>query len=58
MKQQLYRIVWINTKTGQQGEGESVLSIKDAEAWVDKLNGEFPKIRHWIEPAKEEEDNK
>ena len=49
-KEPTYRVVWMSTKTGQQGHGE-FLDLKTAEDWVNDMNSKYPEIRHWVEPV-------
>jgi hypothetical protein len=43
----LYRICWRDEK-GQTGNGERILSIELAEAWIAHLRTKYPEMKHWL----------
>lgn len=49
-----YRVVWLNTTTGESGHGEPI-EWEEAISWRDKGNRDYPYIKHMVEPVKETE---
>ena len=48
------RIFWESRATGQGGHGEPILP-ETADRWVERLNEEYPTLRHWAEDVFPEE---
>jgi len=44
----MYRIVW-REQNGFTGNGEYVLTLALAQAWLEDLTRRHPDMRHWIE---------
>jgi len=44
----MYRIVW-QMPNGFTGNGEYVLTLELARAWLEDLTRQYPYIQHWIE---------
>jgi hypothetical protein len=43
----LYRICWRDEK-GQTGNGEKILSLESADAWLVYLRNKYPEMKHWL----------
>jgi hypothetical protein len=48
IQQKMYRIVW-QMPNGFTGNGEYVLTLELAQAWLEDLTRQYPYIQHWIE---------
>lgn len=48
-RSELYVICWRSSATGKSGRGTKRLDSATADKWVDKLNKDFPDLRHWKE---------
>lgn len=46
---QKYIIVWRSKLTGATGQGQQSMDKKTADAWVERMNTEYPYITHWTQ---------
>lgn len=46
-----WRVAWVNHDTGDEGIGERRLTRAQAEAWVEAMDAERPRITHWAVKA-------
>lgn len=46
----MYRIMWRNSPRNYSGNGEYCVSYEVGCAWIEKLNAEYPEIKHWLDP--------
>lgn len=56
-KNKKFRLYWKNKATGKIGQG-TALGEEIAQAWVERMNEDFPDYEHWYEPAPEPEAEK
>ena len=44
----MFRIAW-RTETGLTGNGDYILTMDLANAWIQHLRKEYPYMYHWVE---------
>lgn len=51
MPNQMFRIAWRSSNTGFSGHGAYCLSEEVAQAYIERLNTEYPEFQHWLQPS-------